>query len=135
VVCPPSLPLSDHPDLTSNSLRIFILEGLLTVVIALAAPFIIPDDPKTAKFLSEDEKNFLMYRIQADQGCEDMTSQSAEPFKSKYFWAAVKDWKVWVSILVYFGNSIPVYGCVYPTNLSILTNTYLQFHLHTPNRN
>ncbi|SRR6266498_3311177 len=94
-------------------LRIFILEGLLTVVVACATPFILPDDPKTAKFITEDERNFLMYRIMHDQGREGMQSESAEPFQWKYFWAASKDWKVWLSILVYWGNSMPVYGYLF----------------------
>ncbi|OCT44468.1 putative transporter [Cladophialophora carrionii] len=92
---------------------IFILEGLLTVLFALLAPFILVDDPSTAKFLSRDEADWLMYTIQVENGRGGTESQSAERFKWKYFWAAVQDWKVWVSILVYWGNAIPIYGFIY----------------------
>ncbi|KMU91830.1 hypothetical protein CIHG_09570 [Coccidioides immitis H538.4] len=45
---------------------IFILEGIATVVIAVASKFIIADWPETAKFLKEDERRLLIARLAAD---------------------------------------------------------------------
>lgn len=45
---------------------IFILEGIVTVVVAVASKFIIPDWPETAKFLNEDERKHLIARLAAD---------------------------------------------------------------------
>lgn len=72
-----------HTDLCY--LRIFILEGLLTVVIACTVPFLLFDDPTRARFLSQDERNFVAYRVQTDLGRDRMQSQNDESFKMKYF--------------------------------------------------
>lgn len=40
---------------------IFILEGLLTFVCAVASFFILQDFPDTAKFLSENEREAFIY--------------------------------------------------------------------------
>jgi MFS family permease len=45
---------------------IFILEGILTVVLAVAAYGFITNYPETTRFLSEDEKSVLVKRIESD---------------------------------------------------------------------
>ncbi|KAF2100891.1 putative MFS nicotinic acid transporter Tna1 [Rhizodiscina lignyota] len=92
---------------------IFILEGLITVVAAMVTPFFMNNDPASARFLSEDEKKFVLWRLQVEQGRVGADTESEEPFKWKYFWAAVQDWKVWLSIVVYWGNAMPIYGFIY----------------------
>jgi MFS family permease len=42
---------------------IFILEGLLTVVVAVAAFFLLYDFPDTAKFLTTEEKAWVIHRL------------------------------------------------------------------------
>lgn len=49
---------------------IFIIEGLLSIVFAILAKFIIADWPEHAKFLSEDEKQLLRERNSRDDGEE-----------------------------------------------------------------
>lgn len=46
---------------------IFILEGIATVVIAVASYWLIPDWPETAKFLKEDERELLIRRLALDK--------------------------------------------------------------------
>lgn len=46
---------------------IFILEGLVTYVIAFASFFIISDFPDEANWLSEDERTYIKVRLQAEQ--------------------------------------------------------------------
>ncbi|SJL04038.1 related to allantoate permease [Armillaria ostoyae] len=70
---------------------IFILEGLLTVVAALASYWIIQDFPDTAKFLSEAERTVVIRRLQAD--CQ--FSAAGEKFKMKYIKQSLLDWKPW----------------------------------------
>jgi len=48
--------------------RIFIIEGILTVVIGVIAKFWVCDWPETAKFLMEDERLLLTTRLQTDFG-------------------------------------------------------------------
>ena len=71
---------------------IFILEGLVTVVAGAASFFIIQDFPDTAKFLTEEERTFVIRRLQED----DQYSAAGENLKSKYLWQSVLDWKTWV---------------------------------------
>src|ERR1700753_469597 len=45
---------------------IFILEGILTVVISLAAYFLVHNYPATSTFLTPDEKKFVIKRLELD---------------------------------------------------------------------
>jgi sugar phosphate permease len=45
---------------------IFILEGIVTVVVAIIAKFLIADWPETARFLNERERSILLARLQSD---------------------------------------------------------------------
>lgn len=64
---------------------IFILEGLLTVVVALFAFFSIYDFPETATFLSEEERAWVINRLKY-QGSEfgDKKVAEADEFRWKY---------------------------------------------------
>ncbi len=77
-----------------QSLRawIFILEGLATVLAGAASFFIIQDFPDNAKFLKEDERAFVIKRLQAD----DQFSAAGETLRWKYIWQSLIDWKTWV---------------------------------------
>ncbi|TEB32345.1 MFS general substrate transporter [Coprinellus micaceus] len=46
--------------------KIFLIEGALTVAFGILLYFIMPDDPTTAKMLSEEERRLAMARIDAD---------------------------------------------------------------------
>ncbi|KAK0438096.1 MFS general substrate transporter [Armillaria borealis] len=85
---------------------IFILEGLLTVVAALASYWIIQDFPDTAKFLSEAERTVVIRRLQAD--CQ--FSAAGEKFKMKYIKQSLLDWKTWVGMMTFAGSAMPLYA-------------------------
>ncbi|KAK6811252.1 hypothetical protein RU639_012999 [Aspergillus parasiticus] len=86
---------------------IFILEGLLTIVVAFIAPFAIHDSPETARFLTEEERRFVihMLRTQNTGGAAEATE-----FRMKYVVDALLDWQIYVSIIVYWGITCPLYG-------------------------
>ena len=48
--------------------RIFIIEGILTVVVGFAARFWVCDWPETAKFLTVEERLLLTTRLKTDSG-------------------------------------------------------------------
>jgi len=50
---------------------LFIIEGSITVVIALGAAFILPDFPKSTTWLSKEEKAMAMWRLEQDIGEKD----------------------------------------------------------------
>ncbi|KMU78893.1 hypothetical protein CISG_07410 [Coccidioides immitis RMSCC 3703] len=77
---------------------IFILEGIATVVIAVASKFIIADWPETAKFLKEDERRLLIARLAADNKGATMDRLDRKSIRR-----CLTDVKVYLGILMYFG--------------------------------
>jgi len=47
---------------------IFIIEGLFTIVIAVASKFLIVDWPEESTFLNDQERVLLLYRLSEDRG-------------------------------------------------------------------
>lgn len=90
---------------------IFILEGIVTVLVALAAFVMLFDFPETASFLTQEERDFVVYRLkyqgQFDKARTDRNVQvaQAEEFQWAYVWQAFRDWQIWVNIFVYWGVS------------------------------
>lgn len=72
---------------------IFILEGILTVVVAFTAFWFIYDSPQTARFLTKEEKDEVAYRLAHD------TDGLADHYDIKFLYAAFKSWKVWLQCL------------------------------------
>jgi len=85
---------------------IFILEGLLTVIAGIASFWIIQDFPDTAKFLTDEERVFVIRRLQGD----DQFSAAGEDFKMRYVWDSIFDWKTWAAILINSGVDGPLYS-------------------------
>ncbi|RKU40272.1 hypothetical protein DL546_002380 [Coniochaeta pulveracea] len=92
---------------------IFILEGILTVIVAALAFFVLHDFPETATFLTEEERAFVVWRLKY-QGQVQVKGGAAvaqaEEFKWKYVWQAFTDWQIWVNLFVYWGIVCPLYG-------------------------
>ncbi|TKA69932.1 hypothetical protein B0A49_07127 [Cryomyces minteri] len=83
---------------------IFILEGLLTLIVAGVAFLFMHDYPATAKFLTPEEKHEVQRRLELDR------SSLADEFSIKYFWYALKDWKIWVHMFITIGIYTPLYS-------------------------
>lgn len=62
------------------------------------------DYPATAKFLSEDERKEVTRRLEQDR------SSLADEFSMKYFFDALKDWKIWVHMFITIGIYTPLYS-------------------------
>ncbi|KAI0162545.1 major facilitator superfamily transporter [Pestalotiopsis sp. NC0098] len=83
---------------------IFIIEGIATFIIAVTAFFVMQDYPDTAKFLTPTEKEEVIRRLEEDR------SALANEFDMKYFYDAVKDWKIWVHMFITIGVYTPLYS-------------------------
>ncbi|KAF1845065.1 MFS transporter [Cucurbitaria berberidis CBS 394.84] len=83
---------------------IFILEGLLTIIIAIVAYWFISNYPDTVSWLSKDERAFIQARLKADS---DATNE--EEFRWGDVWFACKDIKVWLYGLGFHTMSLPLY--------------------------
>lgn len=62
------------------------------------------DYPDTAKFLTEEERHEVQRRLKEDR------SSLADEFDLKYFWDAIKDWKIWVHMFITIGIYTPLYS-------------------------
>ncbi|KIX02485.1 uncharacterized protein Z518_08426 [Rhinocladiella mackenziei CBS 650.93] len=90
---------------------IFILEGLATVVAAIAAYFILYDFPETASFLTEEERAWVIHRLKypISEGTVHMVAQSEE-FRWKYVKDAFSDWQIYLGVVMFWGIVCPLYG-------------------------
>ncbi|BFZ55001.1 hypothetical protein PYCC9005_002039 [Savitreella phatthalungensis] len=77
---------------------IFVIEGLLTVVVAFAAYFFIPHSPQRSLWLSEEDKRVLQYKMDHDGGHPVPFDDS---FQWKYVRRGVLDWKLWINFVIY----------------------------------
>ena len=84
---------------------VFILEGLLTCVIAFATFFLITDFPEDARWLNEDEKAFVKSRLRTDQGISELEQR----INFSNIGQVVGDYKTWLGTLMYFGLIVPAY--------------------------
>lgn len=78
---------------------IFILEGILTVLVACCAFFTIYDFPETAKFLTESERAWVIHRLryQGSKESGQMVAES-ENFKWRYVRDAFTDWQIYLGL-------------------------------------
>jgi MFS family permease len=85
---------------------LFILEGLATLIIAIASYYMVHDFPDNAKFLSTDDRARVQRRLAADQ----QASAHYEKFNRQFAWESFKDWKTYAFAIVYMGSDGPLYA-------------------------
>lgn len=59
---------------------LFIIEGVITVVIAFAAYFVLPNFPRTTTWLTENERQLAVWRLDEDIGEDDWTGSQKQSF-------------------------------------------------------
>jgi ACS family tartrate transporter-like MFS transporter len=101
---------------------IFLVEGTGTVVVGVLCLFILVDRPQNAKFLSENEKQWLTARLAAEHKAKAKVMSISK-------WGALKNGWIWYFIACYFGGCAGLYLVFFwmPQILkrlsSLLTNT------------
>lgn len=85
---------------------IFILEGIVTVLFGFASLKFVHNFPDEATFLSEVDRARVKRRLKLDQ----QSSAEHESFKMEYIWAALKDYKMWLGMIIYMGADMPLYA-------------------------
>ncbi|KAL8845778.1 MAG: hypothetical protein Q9221_009083 [Calogaya cf. arnoldii] len=105
---------------------IFILEGLATIVVGLAAFFLVSDFPTDAKWLTEDEREWVVTRT----GIDEKPDEAITGRKMLHFFADVKNILAGV---MYFSIVIPIYAFAYfaPTIVKTLGYSPINTQLHT----
>lgn len=89
----------------SNWRWIFILEGIFTILTAIAAFFFVSDFPSGAKWLPEKEKQFVMRETSEDVA----TVSDGTVMTRRDFTEFAKDPKNCLGALMYFCKSYPVF--------------------------
>ncbi|KAK7430998.1 hypothetical protein QQZ08_002528 [Neonectria magnoliae] len=83
---------------------IFILEGIATVVVAVAAFWFIENYPNTSRFLTDAERKFIQARLAADSD-----STHDEKFSWNAVLQAIRDPNCWLYGLGFHTMSLPLY--------------------------
>ncbi|KAK7751563.1 hypothetical protein SLS62_006513 [Diatrype stigma] len=80
---------------------IFIIEGVISCLIALASYIFLVGFPEEAdkswRFLSKEECDFIIRRVNRDRG-----DAITEPFSLRTFFESAADWKIWVYAFMFF---------------------------------
>ncbi|KAI2780626.1 putative allantoate permease [Daldinia loculata] len=111
----------------SNWRWIFILEGILTILVAIAGYFFVSDFPGEAKWLSEREKQFVLRKTRAEE------TTSEQKITGKDVTEFFKDPKNYLGAIMYFCVVVPVYAFAYftPTIVKTLGYSVVQTQLHS----
>ncbi|KAH8671281.1 major facilitator superfamily domain-containing protein [Xylariales sp. PMI_506] len=59
---------------------LFIIEGVITIGVAFAAYFVLPDFPRTTRWLTEEEKALAIWRLEEDIGEDDWIDSEHQTF-------------------------------------------------------
>ncbi|THW41258.1 MFS general substrate transporter [Aureobasidium pullulans] len=106
---------------------IMIVEGLLTAVVGASAYFLLPNDVSTARFLTEEEREFALYRLSRDHSYGLPSQRITEP--ERFSWSEVRrgvlDPSLWFSASAYFAILCGLYsfGLFLPTIITGLGYT------------
>ncbi|KAK5700095.1 hypothetical protein LTR97_006230 [Elasticomyces elasticus] len=92
---------------------IFILEGIITVVMGASLRWTLPDSPASASFLTTHEKAFIERRLMQDAGTKSGHVSTHDGFNWQHLREALTEWKIWLAVVIYWGNSITLYGFTY----------------------
>lgn len=85
---------------------IILINGIPTVLTGFVVPFVLPNDPQTAKFLNEtDRRNMILLR-EAEIG----QTKSAQFLHKEDVKKGLKDWKVWVFPICQYCSNTMLYS-------------------------
>lgn len=77
---------------------LFILEGVPAVLLGIACLFVLTDRPEQAKWLSDEQRNWLVNRLEEEKQCKTNIGHMS-------LWKLLKHKDIWVLALIYSGAS------------------------------
>ncbi|CRG89202.1 putative transporter C1002,16c [Talaromyces islandicus] len=80
---------------------LFIIEGAITIVVAIISAFILPNFPRTTGWLSEEEKELAAWRLEEDIGEDDWVDSEQQSFLHGVK-LALADIKTWILMVMIF---------------------------------
>ncbi|KAK8869059.1 ProP Permease major facilitator superfamily [Apiospora arundinis] len=85
---------------------IITINGVPTVLTALVIPFILPNSPETAKFLSEEDRRNMVLLRQAEIG----QTLSGQELHKEDVMEGVRDWRIWALSIAQFCSHSVLYS-------------------------
>ncbi|KJA14608.1 hypothetical protein HYPSUDRAFT_48993 [Hypholoma sublateritium FD-334 SS-4] len=85
---------------------IFILEGLFTILMGITGFFLVPSTPRDSKFLSAEEKDAIMARLERDRP----SIQPSDEFSMKEVLRSLRSPHVVVVFVLFFMTGATLYG-------------------------
>ncbi|THV08609.1 MFS general substrate transporter [Dendrothele bispora CBS 962.96] len=73
---------------------LFYIEGALTIFVAFVAIFVLPDFPATTRWLTPEERELAMQRMEEDALVGDQ-GETETGGRFTGLWLAITDWRVW----------------------------------------
>ncbi|OGM50571.1 MFS transporter, partial [Aspergillus bombycis] len=99
---------------------VFIIEGVLTCVVAIICYFLVTDFPEDAKWLTDEEREFVREKLAADTGKAAPDAQ----LSLRDVLGVFKDYKIFIGGWMYFGQVVTAYGYAYFAPTIIKTYGY-----------
>jgi sugar phosphate permease len=84
---------------------LFILEGIPTVLLGCAVPFLLTDRPAQATWLTEAERQWLIHRLESEEAAKVASGNGHPQWKD-----AFRSPMVWMCCAIYFGIVVGLYG-------------------------
>ncbi|KAL2038962.1 hypothetical protein N7G274_008302 [Stereocaulon virgatum] len=81
---------------------LFIIEGVITIFIAFLAYLTLPNFPRTTKWLTENERQLAIWRLDEDIGEDDWIDSQQQTF-FQGMKLAFQDIKMWILMVILFG--------------------------------
>ncbi|KUL82590.1 hypothetical protein ZTR_10246 [Talaromyces verruculosus] len=88
---------------------IYVIEGVFTLLCALSGFYFIYDTPAKVKWLSDEEREFLLLRAKFSAGGESGVAEETT-FSWKYAGMAMKSFHIYACALIEFTCCVAVYG-------------------------
>ncbi|KAI1213912.1 MFS general substrate transporter [Annulohypoxylon truncatum] len=110
----------------SNWRWVFILEGIATILIGILAFFCITDFPREAKWLSPEERTFILNKTKTNES-------RVIPVTAKDVFAFLRTPKAWLGAIMYFSVLVTSYSLSYftPTIIQTLGYSTIETQLHS----
>ncbi|OJJ47853.1 hypothetical protein ASPZODRAFT_158726 [Penicilliopsis zonata CBS 506.65] len=111
---------------------LMILEGIPTICLGVAAYFLLDNEPASARFLTAEEKQLALSRIERDSAGLSAAEQS-EGLNWSQVMVGLKDWRIWVFSIAQVGVTVMLYGysTFLPTIIEALGYSGVQTQLLT----
>ncbi|CAG8804781.1 12104_t:CDS:10, partial [Dentiscutata erythropus] len=84
-------------DLVVGNGHIFLIDGLVTIVVAFVSYFLLTDCPETSTWLTEDERKAVIDRLRLDSA--NVYATNLDKYQ---IYEAFKDWKIYIALFIQF---------------------------------